>query len=55
MTVLEGIHAGMSNKALARHLFVSERTIKAHLTSIYLKTACRTRLEAAALARRAFA
>jgi DNA-binding NarL/FixJ family response regulator len=36
---------GMSNKEIADKMFVSLRTIKAHLTSIYEKTGLRNRLE----------
>ncbi len=54
MEVLEGLCDGLSNRALAGNLFISERTVKAHLSSIFHKTGCRTRMEAAALARRAF-
>lgn len=52
--LLEGLCDGLSNKALARNLFISERTVKAHLASIFRKTGCQSRLEVAALARRAF-
>ncbi len=54
LELLEGLCDGLSNKALARNLFISERTVKAHLASIFRKTGCHSRLEVAALARRAF-
>lgn len=54
LDLLEGLCDGLSNKALAANLFISERTVKAHLASIFRKTGCRSRLEVAALARRAF-
>jgi len=54
MQLLEGLCDGLSNKALAANLFVSERTVKAHLTSIFGKTGCRSRMELVALAHRAF-
>ncbi len=54
LELLEGLCDGLSNKALARNLFISERTVKAHLGSIFRKTGCRSRLEVVALARRAF-
>jgi DNA-binding NarL/FixJ family response regulator len=36
---------GLSNKEIGEKMFVSIRTIKAHLTSIFKKTDCRDRLE----------
>ena len=54
MEVLEGLCDGLSNRALAGNLFVSERTVKAHLSSIFQKTGCRTRMEVVVLARKAF-
>jgi DNA-binding CsgD family transcriptional regulator len=54
MQLLEGLCDGLSNKALAANLFVSERTVKAHLTSIFYKTGCRSRMELVALVHRAF-
>jgi len=54
MEVLEGLCDGLSNKALAANLFISERTVKAHLSSIFRKTGCVSRMETAALAHRAF-
>lgn len=38
---------GLSNKELATTLFISVRTVKAHLTSIFSKTGVRDRLELA--------
>ncbi len=38
---------GLSNKEIADKLFISLRTVKAHLTSIFKKTECRNRLELA--------
>ena len=38
---------GLSNKELADKLFISVRTVKAHLTSIFSKTGFRDRLELA--------
>jgi DNA-binding CsgD family transcriptional regulator len=54
LELLEGLCEGLSNKALAKNLFISERTVKAHLSSIFRKTGCQSRLELAALARRAY-
>lgn len=39
------IAQGMTNQAMAEQMFVSLRTIKAHLSSIYDKTGLRNRLE----------
>ena len=36
---------GESNKEIARHLDISERTVKAHLGAIFDKTKCRDRLQ----------
>lgn len=36
---------GESNKEIARHLNISERTVKAHLGAIFDKTKCRDRLQ----------
>ncbi len=38
---------GLSNKEISEKMFVSIRTVKAHLTSIFKKTGCRDRLELA--------
>jgi len=38
---------GLSNREISEKLFVSIRTVKAHLTSIFKKTNCRNRLELA--------
>lgn len=35
----------MSNKEMAEKLFVTEKTIKFHLTNIYKKTKCRSRAD----------
>jgi DNA-binding NarL/FixJ family response regulator len=47
LTILRGVAAGSSNKELARELWVSEQTIKFHLTNIYRKLAVGNRTEAA--------
>jgi len=38
---------GLSNKEIARHMALSERTVKAHLTSVFQKLAVRDRLHLA--------
>lgn len=38
---------GLSNQEISEEMFVSVRTVKAHLTSIFKKTGCRNRLELA--------
>jgi DNA-binding NarL/FixJ family response regulator len=45
MEVAGYIAQGMTNQVMAEQMFVSLRTIKAHLTSIYDKTGLRNRLE----------
>lgn len=43
----EWLVKGLSNKEIGEKMFVSIRTVKAHLTSIFKKTGCRDRLELA--------
>lgn len=52
MEVVEGLCDGLSNKSLAGNLFISERTVKAHVASIFRKTGATTRTEVVALAYR---
>jgi DNA-binding NarL/FixJ family response regulator len=47
LTILRGVAAGSSNKELARALWVSEQTVKFHLTNIYRKLGVANRTEAA--------
>jgi DNA-binding NarL/FixJ family response regulator len=49
--VLELLTQGRSNKAIARSLFVSERTVKFHVSSILSKLGVTNRTQAAAVAR----
>jgi DNA-binding NarL/FixJ family response regulator len=46
ITVLRAVAKGMSNKHIARELWVSEQTIKFHLTNIYRKLDVANRTEA---------
>ncbi|ABO49461.1 response regulator receiver protein [Desulforamulus reducens MI-1] len=44
--LLKLIAKGISNKAIAKQLFISEKTVKNHLTSIYSKLGVTNRTEA---------
>lgn len=46
LEVLQLLARGLSNRAIAETLFVSDRTVQAHLTSIFSKMAVSSRLEA---------
>ncbi|NUS41672.1 MAG: response regulator transcription factor, partial [Terrabacter sp.] len=48
--VLELLSRGMGNREMARELFVSEATVKSHLTHIYTKLGVDTRAGAVAAA-----
>lgn len=43
------IARGLSNKVIAEQLYISERTVKSHLSSIFAKTAVQSRLKLALL------
>lgn len=43
--VVEALSQGLSNKAIARQLDISERTVKAHLTSVFHKFGVEDRLQ----------
>lgn len=52
MQVLEMLARGNTNAAIARHLFVSESTVRTHLRSINCKLRAANRTQAVAVARR---
>ncbi len=47
LAVLQGISQGMSNKAIARHLNISDGTVKVHVKHVLKKLKFRSRVEAA--------
>ena len=49
--VLEAVAAGFSNKEVARRMFLSEGTVKTHLTNTFGKLGVRSRTAAVAKAR----
>ncbi|CUB02356.1 response regulator transcription factor [Marinomonas fungiae] len=52
LAVADKVAKGLSNKEIARHLDVTERTIKAHLTAIFKKLQIKDRLSLALLVQR---
>lgn len=50
LEVLAGVAAGMSNRNLAKKLFISEKTVGRHLANIYVKLGVSSRTAAAAWA-----
>jgi DNA-binding NarL/FixJ family response regulator len=52
LAVLQALATGQSNKAIARTLFISEATVKAHLKSVFNKLNVLSRTEAVAAAAR---
>jgi DNA-binding NarL/FixJ family response regulator len=46
LEVLQLLAQGLNNRAIAEALFISDRTVQAHLTSIFAKTHVSSRLEA---------
>ena len=47
MTIVKAVARGLSNQAIARELWVTEQTVKFHLTNIYRKLNVANRTEAA--------
>ena len=52
LTVLSGVADGFSNKEIGRHLGISERTVKNHLTCIMQKLGAHSRTHAVIIALR---
>ena len=52
ITILAGVARGLSNRALGKELWVTEQTVKFHLTNIYRKLDVANRTEAARAAYR---
>ena len=52
ITILAGVARGLSNRAIGKELWVTEQTIKFHLTNIYRKLGVANRTEAARAAYR---
>jgi two-component system, NarL family, nitrate/nitrite response regulator NarL len=50
--ILEGLAGGLSNKEIGQKLFLSEKTVKHHVTNIFQKLQVRNRVEAALLAQK---
>jgi DNA-binding NarL/FixJ family response regulator len=46
LTILKAVARGMSNQAIAKGLWITEQTVKFHLTNIYRKLEVRNRTEA---------
>ena len=46
MEILQLVIAGYTNKAIAREIYLSEKTVEFHLDHIYTKIGVRTRLMA---------
>jgi DNA-binding NarL/FixJ family response regulator len=46
LTILKALQSGLSNKQIAKELFLAEQTVKFHLTNIYRKLGVNNRTEA---------
>ena len=53
LQVLEGLHAGKSNKEISRDLGLAEPTVKLHMKTLYRKLDVRNRTQAALVAKEA--
>lgn len=47
LEVLQEIINGLSNKSIAKKLFISSSTVKAHISSVFQKLEVKNRVEAA--------
>ena len=50
--ILVLLSEGRSNRSIAQHLYLSEKTVKAHLAAIYRKLGVTNRTQAAMMARK---
>jgi DNA-binding NarL/FixJ family response regulator len=47
LTIMKAVSRGLSNQAIAKELWVTEQTVKFHLTNVYRKLGVTNRTEAA--------